>query len=156
MKTANKKLINCNQYIALEKSCKELSNSIALVGRASAACTKKKPWNQCTLQYQRKRIQQVAQKVQTALSFTSNEHLKSTKLELTNEQTGDTVSIDSDGQMVKVAEQNSSKPSTNQSIVDQTSYVKERIYLSNEAYHEMAMVNTRMPRLNVLLKTANT
>lgn len=34
--------------------------------------------------------------------------------------------------------------------------VKEKYNLSNEAYHEMAMVNPAMPRLNTLLKTAKT
>ena len=144
-----------NQYIALEKSCKELSNSIALQGSTSAVHTrKKKAWTQYTPQYQKKRVQQVAKKVQTALLFTNDEHLRPTKLELTNEQTGDIVSIDSSGQIVKIAEQTLPKASTSQSVVDQTLYVKERFNLSNEAYHEMAMVNTGIPRLNALLKAA--
>ena len=156
--TANKKLKDLtNQYTALEKSCKELSNSIALEGKASAMHTRtKKAWTQYTPQYQKKRVQQVAKKVQTALLFTNDEHLRPTKLELTNEQTGDIVSIDSGGKIVKVTEQNSPKMSTSQSIIGQTLYVKERFNLSNEAYHEMAMVNTGMPRLNTLLKTAKT
>ena len=54
-------------------------------------------------------------------------------------------------------EQNSPKTlSSSRSFVDQTLYVKEKYNLSNEAYHEMAMINAGMPRLNALLKTART
>jgi len=65
-----------NQYIALEKSCKELSNSIALQGSTSAVHTRKKAWTQCTPKYQKKRVQQVAKKVQTTLLFTNEGQAK--------------------------------------------------------------------------------
>ena len=159
LSTANEKLKDLtNKYTALENSCKELSNSIAVDGRASAVHTRKrKAWTECTPQHQKKRIKQVAKKVQTALLFTNDEHLKPTKLEFKNEQTGDTVSINSNGQIVKTIEQDSQAAATSgQAVVDQTLYVKEKFNVSNEAYHEMAMVNTGMPRLNSLLKKAKT
>ena len=93
------------------------------------------------------------EKVQTALLFTNDEHLKPIKLEFKNEQTGDTVSINSNDQIVKTIEQDSQVAATSsKAVVDQTLYVREKFNVSNETYHEMAMVNTGMPRLNSLLK----
>lgn len=156
---ANKKLEDLtNKYITLEKSCRELSSSISCEETTPVVHTrKKKAWTQCTPQHRKKRIKQVAKKVQTALLFTNDEHLKTKKLELENEQTGEIISIDSCGQKVQVVKPNSIATSiSSHSVVDQTLYVKEKYNVSNEAYHEMAMINTGMPRLNELLKTAKT
>lgn len=78
LNAANKKLKDLtNQYAVLEKSCKQLSNSIAVEGSTSQSAVhtrKRKAWTQCTPQHQKKRIQQVAKKVQTALLSTNDEH----------------------------------------------------------------------------------
>ena len=147
-----------NKYTALEKVCKELSSSIACEETTPVVHTrKKKAWTQCTPQHQKKRVKQVVKKVQTALLFTNDEHLKTKKLELENEQTGEIISIDSCGQQVQVVKPNSTATSiSSHSVVDQTLYVKEKYNVLNEAYHEMAMVNTGMPRLNELSKSAKT
>ena len=96
--------------------------------------------------------------VETALLFTDDEHLKPTKIEFKNEQTGNIFTVNSSGQIVKQIEHNSQRASTStsQSVVDQTLYFKERFNVSNEAYHEMPMVNVEMPRLNLLLKKVRT
>ena len=148
-----------NKYTALEKASRELSSTLATAGYSSAVCTRtKKSWAHCTSQHQKKRIKQVAKKVETALLFTDDEHLNPTKIEFKNEQTRNIFTVNSSGQIVKQIEHNSQKASTStsQSVVDQTLYVKERFNVSNEAYHEMAMVNFEMPRLNSLLKKVRT
>ena len=155
---ANKKIKDLSDcYITLEKSCNELSKSIVLEEGASATSTtrKRKSWPEYTPQYHKKRIRQVANKVQAAVSFANDEHFKATKIELTNEQTGD-IKYTS-GQMLtvkQVSPEASSSSSSN--VVDQTLYVKEKFNVFHEAYHEMARVNPEMPRLSKLLKKAAT
>ena len=63
--------------------------------------------------------------VETALLFTDDEHLKPTKIEFKNEQTGNIFTVNSSGQIVKQIEHNSQRASTStsQSVVDQTLYV---------------------------------
>jgi len=86
----------------------------------------------------------VIKKVQTALLFTNDEP---TKVGLTNEQTGNNISIDSGGHGVKKVEKNST---SSQTFVEQTLNVKEKYNVSNEAYQEMAMINSKMPCLTTL------
>jgi len=95
-------------------------------------------------------MRQVADKVQAAVSFSEDDYLKPSKVELTNEQTGDTFSIDSSGQISKI-QQISSEPIAS-NVMDQTLFVKEKFNVSHEAYHEMARVNPTMPWLNKLFK----
>lgn len=157
LRVANKKIKDLsNRYATLEKSCNELSKSIPLGEGASAmpaTTRKRKSWAEYTPQYRKKRIRQVANKVQAAVSFTKDDQFKATKIELTNEQTGDIVAIDASGKTVTL-KQASSESSSN--VVDQSLYVKEKFNISHEAYHEMARVNPEMPRLGKLLKKADT
>ena len=46
---------------------------------------KRKSWAENTPQYRNKRIRQIANRVQGAVSFATDEHFKATKIELTNE-----------------------------------------------------------------------
>ena len=145
-----------NRNSQLEKSCDELSKSIATEGETSNTTRKRRPWQEYTPQYRNKRIRQVANKVQAAISFAKDDHLKATKIELTNEQTGDIVSVNTSEQIAMVKQILPDDPSSSSNIIDQTLYVKEKFNVFNEAYHEMARVNPEMPRLNKLLKKANT
>ena len=157
---ANKKIEDLSdRYATLEQSCNDLSKSIAVEEGASATpgTRKRKSWAEYTPQYRKKRIQQVANKVQAAVSFAKDEHFKATKVELTNQQTGDIVAIDASGKTVTVKQATSEgSQSSSSNVVDQTLYVKERFNVSHEAYHEMARVIPEMPRLSKLLKKAAT
>ena len=148
-----------DRNIKLQKSCDELSRSTAVEAETSAMSNttrKRKSWQEYTPQYRNKRIRQVANKVQAAVSFAKDDHLKATKIELTNEQTGDVVSVNTSGQIATVKQILPKDPSSSSNIIDQTLYVKEKYNVSNEAYHEMARVHPEMPRLNKLLKKADT
>ena len=127
-----------NRNSQLEKSCDELSKSIATERETSNTTRKRKPWQEYTPQYRNKRIRQVANKVQAAISFAKDDHLKATKIELTNEQTGDIVSVNTSGQIAMVKQILPDDPSSSSNIIDQTLYVKEKFNVSNEAYHKMA------------------
>ena len=143
---ANKKIKDLSdRYATLEKSCNKLLKSIPLGEGASAmpgTTRKRKSWAEYTPQYCKKRIRLVANKVQAEVLFAKDDHFKATKIELTNEQTGDIVATDASGKTVTV-KQVSSKGSSNDA--DQSLRVKEKFNISHEAHHEMARVNPEMP-----------
>ena len=63
------------------------------------------------------------------------------------------VCTDHDGEL-KVTKDNKQCSHTNETIVDQTLYIKDKFNISNQAYHEMSMINKELPRSCTLLKTA--
>ena len=152
LKESNKKLKEItNQMKLLENSSKKLSSALINSGNSTARVRSKKRWSQCSPQYQRRKRKQIAQNVQTALSFVSDEDFQHTRVELRNNETGEVVVVNSDGQAV-VPKPNRSTP--NHDLVKQTLYVKERYNLSNAAYHELSMVNSTLPRSCALMKAA--
>ena len=90
--------------------------------------------------------------MQAAASFAKDEHFKATKIKLINEQIVDIVALDASGKTVTVKQVSSEgSPSSSSNVADQTLYVKEKFNISHKAYHEMARVNPKMPRLGKLL-----
>ena len=110
-----------------------------------------KAWEESSLQYQRKRQRQIANDVQTALLFTQDENFKPTNIELINEEIGKIMCINQDGQ---VKEKNILSLDSSRNAVDQTLHVKQKFNNSNKAYHEISMINSRLPRLRSLQNVA--
>ena len=157
LKVANKKLKDITkEYQTLRKSCKTLSAALKDTtneGTGPSHTRTKKAWELCTKQYQNKRTQEMAQNI-NALCFTEDENFKPVRVEILNKSTGNKiVCIDHDGEL-KVTKDNKQCCNTNETVVDQALYIKDKFNISNQAYHEMAMVNKELPRSCTLLKTA--
>ena len=94
------------------------------------------------------KIKQVATDVKTALSFVEDENFAPTKVNLRNKETCEIIHIAENGD-VKVDE-----PKAEESSVKKTLYVKEKFHISNNAYHELAMLNPKLPRLCEITREA--
>ena len=66
---------------------------------------------------------------------------------------GKVICIEHDGQL-KITRPDLEEQCCSEVVVDQTLYVKEKYNISNQAYHEMAMVNKCLPRACTLLKVS--
>ena len=158
LKAANDKLKEItNKYDSLKKSCNTLSKALVssdkgvtpLQGRT------KKEWALCTQQCQRKRKKEAVQNVKTALLFTENEDFRTTRVELTNKNTLEKmVCVDHNGELKLATKEMLEEQGSSETVVDQTLYIKERFNMSNQAYHEMAMVNKELPRSCAIIKAA--
>ena len=96
-------------------------------------------WELYTKQYQKTRMQEVIQNISTALSFTG-ENFKLVQVELSNKSTGGKViCVEHDGQL-KISRPDLEEQCCSELVVDQMLYVKEKYNISNQAYHEMAIV----------------
>ena len=139
-----------NQLNLLEKSTAKLSSALKNMEQPSSSQSRKrKLWSQCSSQYQRKRRRQMAKDVKVALSFLKNENFQCTQVEQENNDTGEILSVSSNGQTTIQKEK--SQPLD---LIEKTLYIKERYNLSNVAYHELAMVNGELPRSCALTRTA--
>ena len=75
-----------------------------------------------------------------------------TCVELINKDTGEVLSVEQDGR-TRVGRGAESETSI-ENLVDKTLYIKERFNVSNQTYHELAMVNKGLPRTSALTKRA--
>jgi len=141
-----------NQFQLLEESNKRLSVALKEKGESKHTSRRKKPWANCSAQYQRKRRREIVRDVKTALSFTENEKFTPTRVELTHKDTGEVLSVGPDGS-TKIEKRANSKPSSDDQV-DKTLYVKDKFNISNHTYHELAMINKELPRTSVLTKRA--
>lgn len=158
LKAANDKLKEItNQYESLKTSCNTLSKALANSDKdmTLSQSRTKKEWKLCTPQYQRKRKKEVAQNVKTALLFTEHEDFKTTQVELTNKSTQEkVVCVQHDGELKLATKEMLEEQGSSEMVVNQTLYIKERFNMSNQAYHEMAMVNKELPRSCAIIKAA--
>lgn len=69
-----------------------------------------------------------------------------------NKDTGEVLSVEKDGR-TRVGRGTQSESST-ENLVDKTLYIKECFHVSNQTYHELAMVNKELPRTSALTKRA--
>lgn len=155
LKESKKKLKDMtNQVQLLNRSNKKLSLALKANGVSNASTPVrgrgKKKWTQYSSQYQRKKRKQIAQDVRSALSFVADDNFEHTKVELRNSESGEVLTVHNDGRTL-VQKQHSPEP---QNLVSKTLYIKERYNLSNTAYHELAMVNSSLPRSYALTKAA--
>lgn len=85
------------------------------------------------------------------LSFTQDENFKPINIELRNEESGKVICINQDGHVKEKKETLSTLDSSSSSnAVGQTLHVKEKFNISNQAYHEIWMVYSGLPRLRSL------
>ena len=112
-----------NQFQLLEESSKRLSAALKEKGESKCSSRRKKPWANCSVQYQRKKRREIARDVNTALSFTENEDFTPTRVELTHKDTGEVLSVGQDGS-TSIEKRTDSKPSSDDQV-DKTLYVKE-------------------------------
>ena len=141
-----------NQFQLLQESSKRLSAALKEKGESKRTSRRKKPWVNCSAQHQRKRRREIVRDVQTALSFTENKDFTPTRVELPHKDTGEVFSIGQDGS-TKIEKRTNSKPSSDDQV-DKTFYVKDNFNISNQTYHELAMINKELPRSCVLTKRA--
>ena len=134
-----------------EDSSKKVLSALKNVGCSSSSIVvprkRNKIWSEYSPQYQRKKRKQIANDVQVALSFMKDENFQHSKVELKNRETGEILSVGSDGSTTLERAQT---PSDN--LVEKTLYIKERFNVSNTVYHELAMVNNALPRSYALTK----
>ena len=152
LKEADKKLkVVTNQMKTHEDSSKKVLSALKNVGCSSSSIVvprkRNKIWSEYSPQYQRKKRKQIANDVQVALSFMKDENFQHSKVELKNRETGEILSVGSDGSTTLERAQT---PSDN--LVEKTLYIKERFNMSNIVYHELAMVNNALPRSYALTK----
>ena len=141
-----------NQLHALEDSSKRFSAALRDKGEPSSTSRRKKAWSDCSVQYQRKKRREIASDVKTALSFTENEDFAPIRVDLVHKDTGDVLSIEQDGS-TEIRKATDPECSSDD-IVDKTLYIKDRFNVSNQTYHELAMVNKELPRSSALTKRA--
>lgn len=135
-----------NQLSLLQKSNKKLSSSLKR-HNPSISKGKRKSWTEYTSRYKRMKTKQLATDVKTALSFVEDENFAPTKVNLRNKETGEIIHIAENGD-VKVDEPKAV------GSVKKTLYVKEKFHISNNAYHELAMLNPKLPRLCEITREA--
>ena len=147
----NKKLNDLtNQVSSLENTNKELASALKNSARSGTLkqTRQKKPWSKCSKQYQRRVRKQLAKNAENALSFAENEHFTPRHIELENKETGEIMSVHKGGHTItkpKPANQEENR-------LDKTLYIKEKLNISNQTYHELAMVNPDLPRGSMLTK----
>ena len=91
----------------------------------------------------------IATDVSTALKFVEDECFAVKNVVLSNKETGEIMSVKEGGVTEIINEKIPEKDTT-----DRTLYIKDKYNLSNQAYHELAMVNPTLPRSCAISKTA--
>ena len=136
-----------NQLQILEKSNARLSDSLR--GRThSTTKRKRKDWTDCSAQYQRQQIKKVKQDVKTALSFAETENFKPISVGLVNKNTQELIHVDCNKVPVPADKKD------DKLVVEKTLYIKDRYNISNVSYHELAMINTDLPRISTIVKAS--
>ena len=102
LKEADKKLkVVTNQMKTHEDSSKKVLSALKNVGCSSSSIVvprkRNKIWSEYSPQYQRKKRKQIANDMQVALSFMKDENFQHSKVELKNRETGEILSVGSDG-----------------------------------------------------------
>ena len=64
------------------------------------------------------------------------------------------VCVEHNGELKHATKEVLEEQGSSEAVVDQTLYIKERFNMSNQAYHEMAMVNKELPRSCAIIKAA--
>lgn len=134
-----------NQLQILEESKVRLSDSLRGVTQSSSK-RKRKDWTDCSTQYQRQQIKKVKQDVKTALSFTETENFKPLSVGLVNKNTQELIHVDCNETPVHTKD--------DKSVIERTLYIKDRYNISNVSYHELAMINTDLPRISTIAKAS--
>ena len=139
----NKKLKDVsNKLESIEKSNKKLSKKLNNKKRPA------KNWSELTSQYQREKKKQLSTDVFSSLSYLEDDHFEPVQCELKNKETGELICVRPNQKPTTVKE----KLSESEEVLKKTMYVKERFNLSNEAYHELSMVNKSLPRSYAMQK----
>lgn len=139
-----------NQIHLLEQSTKKLSYALAESGTSTGMQTcRKKCWSEYSKRYKRKRKKTIATNVSTALKFVEDDCFDIKNVVLTNKETGEEMSI-KEGEVTEIV--NEKIP--DKELTKKTLYIKDKYNLSNQAYHELAMVNPTILRLFAVSKTA--
>jgi len=143
----NKKLKDLsNELESIKKSNKKLSKTL---NKKSSSQGPAKPWSELSNQYQRVKKKQLSTDVFTSLSFLQDDYFEPVRCELKNKQSGELLCVQPN-QKPKVVKE---KPlESDEEVLKKTLYVKERFNLSNQAYHELSMVNTSLPRSYAIQK----
>lgn len=110
---------------------------------------RKKCWSEYSKRYKRKRKKTIATNVSTALKFVEDDCFDIKNVVLTNKETGEEMSI-KEGEVTE----NVNEKIPDKELTKKTLYIKDKYNLSNQAYHELAMVNPTIPRLFAVSKTA--
>ena len=119
--------------------------------RATVGGRRRKAWSDFSSQYQRKKRVANCKRCSNS-SFIYRKRGFYACVELMNKDTGEVLSVEKDGR-TRVGRGTQSESST-ENLVDKTLYIKECFHVSNQTYHELAMVNKELPRTSALTKRA--
>ena len=109
-------------------------------------------WTEYSAQYQRQQKRQIASDMSTALEFTKYTFFQPLRVEMVNKETNELVTVNDNGSLEKLKEQLT--PENKDTIVKQTLYVKERLNVSDKAYHELSMIRPSLPCWSTINKVA--
>ena len=113
---------------------------------------RKKSWSEYSIQYKQKRLKRLGTNINKTLKHADDDFVYQ-RIEMTNTETGELITIENkDGNPV-IKSKEMSKESED-SLLKKNLYVKEKYNISNEAYHELAMTNPKLPSSYRLLKAA--
>lgn len=142
-----------NQLESLKKSNKRISKVLSMKGsdhqQSQKTTRHTKRWSEYSSQYQKVKRQQFSQDVLTAVSFVEDNNFETSQIEFKNKETGEIICVQHDKAPAIKKEKTPEK-----GIVEKTLYVKERYNVSNHAYHELAMINSGLPRSYTIMKKA--
>ena len=119
--------------------------------RATVGGRRRKAWSDFSSQYQRKKRVANCKRCSNS-SFIYRKRGFYAYLCGTHKDTGEVLSVEQDGR-TRVGRGTESETST-ENLVDTTPYIKEHFNVSNQTYHELAMVNKGLPRTSVSTKRA--
>ena len=143
-----------NKIEKLKKSNHNLSQALITKSSGESSSVKRKiykSWDEYTPKYKRIKKRQFTNDVSTALSFVEDENFKPTEIKFLNTSTGEYLYVDTDGKAMAYEDK---QIESDDNIVQKTLYIKDKYKVSNKAYHELAMVNPKLPRSCTVIKAA--
>ena len=152
LKELNEKLKDVtNKCEQLEESNKKLLLECKK-GDAHNKRKRKKSWSEYSIQYKQKKLKRLGTNIDETLKCADDDFVYQ-RVEMTNTETGELITVENkDGNPVIKSKEVSEE--SEDSLLKKNLYIKEKYNICNEAYHELAMTNPKLPSSYRLLKAA--
>ena len=138
----------------LHQKTEKQSRIIARLKSGQSESTRKssKSWTQYSRQQQYNRKKQLASNIQGALSFCKEDGFKPCSIEVENTETGKHEVID---YSIDICYSKENILPSNMDKVHSALYVKDKYALSDNAFHELTMISSDLPKSNQVKKLAH-